>query len=337
MKFQDALSSLLQGKSLARPASKALFQELFQEKLAFAQAKTLLLLLARKGETPDEVLGCLDALKLFEPKKNLGIPHLIDTCGTGGDGSHSINVSTLAALVIAGAGGKVAKHGNRALSSRCGSSDLMEALGVNINTSPEKMIRSINSSDIGYFHAPLYHPTFSKMQPLRRLLKVRTIFNLLGPLSNPFKLSGQVIGVARAKYVPLFAKILSRQNLSCALVAHGTDGLDELSISAPSQLAWIRKNKISYEILTPEKTGLKRSKSPQIKIKSLTQSKKMALDFLQGKLQGSIRDMILLNAAAGLVVAGKAGTLREGVWVATQSVSQGKAFQAYLQLKAISN
>jgi len=190
---EDHVARLISGKNLSEKESRGIFLAAFSQKIGFSEVKTVLLLLAKKGESAEEISGCLKALTELEPPRSTKLAGLIDTCGTGGDGSHSINVSTLAAIVAAGAGARVAKHGNRAITSRTGSSDLLEAFGVNLDAGPEKMIRAIRKYGIGYFHAPFYHPVFSRVQQLRRQIGVKTVFNYIGPLANPLKLEGQMI------------------------------------------------------------------------------------------------------------------------------------------------
>jgi anthranilate phosphoribosyltransferase len=194
--FDGLLMRLMARRSLSLADSRKAFTLLFSQSIPAMKAKSFLLLLAKKGETADELLGCLQAIRRLEKPIGPRIPGLMDTCGTGGDGRHTINISTLVALVIAGAGGKIAKHGNRAISSRSGSSDLMESFGIKLNAPPKKMIEAIRRSGLGYFHAPFYHPVFAKMQPLRQSLKKRTILNLLGPLVNPMRLDYQLVGVS---------------------------------------------------------------------------------------------------------------------------------------------
>ncbi|MCM8776119.1 MAG: anthranilate phosphoribosyltransferase [Candidatus Omnitrophica bacterium] len=336
MKIEDVIASLLLKISLDIKTARAVFRKIFLEKVKMQDAKTILLLLARKGETSDELEGCLSALRALEPPIHVSIPNLIDTCGTGGDQSHSLNISTLSALVIAGAGGKVAKHGNRALSSQCGSSDLMEAFGVCLDAPRDQMINSIRRYGIGYFHAPFYHPVFSRMQPLRRNLKTRTIFNLLGPLVNPLKIQGQLVGVAKREYLKLFAKVLSRSKLRRAIVCHSEDGLDEISLSAPTHIAVIENRKVRYLKIKPRQFGFHAARPKSLQGGSIQYNRAVSLAVLKGKLRGPLRNMILLNSACGLYVAGQVRNLMEGIQMAAKSIDSGQAFQALTGLKKIS-
>lgn len=335
--IHSRLSELLTGKSFSLLNARMIFKMLFKEKLPFHQAKTLLLLMAAKGETSEELLGCLKALQQIEKPIRFKIPSLMDTCGTGGDSRCTINISTLAAIVIAGSGGKVAKHGNRAVTSKSGSSDLLESFGINLDASQKKMIRAIQTCGLGYFHAPSHHPVFSKMQPLRRSLKRRTILNLLGPLVNPMKLDYQLVGVAENRLIPLYAKVLARLGHKTALVCHSKDGMDEISTSAPTIVARIKSNHISYDKIRPEKYGLRRASLKDIRVNSVKESKRIAEKILTGKERGAARDMIVLNAAFGLWVCQKVRTVGDGIKLAQKAIDSGSALRVLSKLRKISN
>ncbi len=336
MEFNKALLPLLEGKHLTRNTSQQVFTSLIKGELDPLKAKALLLLLALKGETADEVLGCLRAVRRFEPAQKLKLSNLIDNCGTGGDNKQSFNISTLAAFVIAGAGGKVAKHGNRAVSSKCGSSDLMEALGVNLNARRGRMIEAIEKAGIGYFHAPLYHPAFLKLQGLRRELKTRTIFNLLGPLLNPFDLKYQLIGVAKKSYVKLFAEVLKQLKVKNALVVNSDAGEDEISAQGMTYAGLIHKGKIQYLKIYPPHSPIKGASASKLRGGSAMQNKKTAEHLLRGKLKGLLRETVLINAGAALVILGQANNLHEGFHLAAQSLDSGRALQALVKLRGIS-
>lgn len=331
------LARLITGQSLSRVDSRKFFHLLFTGAISCSKAKAFLLLLAQKGETADELLGCLEALQALEKPIGPKIPGLLDTCGTGGDGRQTLNVSTLVALVLAGAGVKIAKHGNRAISSRSGSSDLMEAFGVKLNASPQKMISAIKRSGLGYFHAPFHHPVFARMQPLRKTLGRRTIFNLLGPLVNPMRLDYQLVGVSCRRLLPLYAKVLSKLGRKAALVCHSTDGMDEISTSVPTTVAWITPNKIRMGVIRPSPLGLKKARISDLSVDSVKKSKLRAETILTGKEKGPARDTIILNAAFGLFLCGKANSVEEGIVFAEESIDSGNALQSLKQLKAWSN
>ena len=335
--FNGVLIRLITGQSLSLSDSRKTFTLLFTEALPFAKAKSFLLLLTLKGETADELLGCLQALQVLENPIGPRTAGLMDTCGTGGDGRSTINISTLVALVIAGAGGKIAKHGNRAISSRSGSSDLMESFGVKLDAHPRKMLQALKCSGLGYFHAPVYHPVFSRMQPLRQALKSRTILNLLGPLVNPMRLDYQLVGVAQKKLVPLYAKVLSRLGRKAALVCHSADGMDEISTSTPTTAAWVTPNRVRMTVIRPLAYGLQKAQASDLSVDSVKKSKQRAENILNGKDRGPSRDTIVLNAAFGLLLCGKARTVPEGIVLAKESLDSGKALNVLKQLKALSH
>jgi anthranilate phosphoribosyltransferase len=331
------LSRLLLGRSLSLADARKFFHLLFTGMIPFTKAKSFLLLLAQKGETADELLGCLQALQALEKPISSGPAGLMDTCGTGGDGRQTINISTLVALVIAGAGGKIAKHGNRAISSKSGSSDLMEAFGVKLDAAPKKMIAAIRHCGLGYFHAPLYHPVFARMQPLRTALKRRTILNLLGPLVNPMRLDHQLVGVSEKRLIPLYARVLSKSGRKTALVCHSFDGMDEISTSVPTTVAWVTPNKVRMSVIRPKPFGLQKARASDLSVNSVRGSKVLAESILCGKEKGPARDTVLLNAAYGLLICGKAGSVQKGISLAKESINSGKALNVLHQLKARTN
>lgn len=335
--FEEILAHLITGRSLSLSEARRSFMLLFKEKIPFERAKSFLLSLSLKGETSDELLGCVQALQALEKTEKTRISGVMDTCGTGGDGRQTINISTLVALVIAGAGGKIAKHGNRAISSKSGSSDLMEAFGVRLDASRKRMIQAVQRSGLGYFHAPYHHPVFSKMQPLRRALKRPTILNLLGPLVNPLRLDYQLVGVAQKRLIPLYAKVLSKLGRKNALVCHSQDGMDEISTSAPTTAAWVTPNKVRMTVIRPHSLGLKAARTRDLFACSVKSSKSRAQNILTSKEKGPARDTIVLNAAYGLLICGKAKTVREGIALAQKSIDSGRALNVLKQLKDLSH
>jgi anthranilate phosphoribosyltransferase len=331
------LSRLLLGQSLSLTEARKFFGLLFTGNIPFTQAKSFLLLLSQKGETADELLGCVQALQALEKSAAGRIPGIMDTCGTGGDGRRTLNISTLVALVIAGAGGKIAKHGNRAISSRSGSSDLMESFGVKLAASRKRMIQATRRSGLGYFHAPYHHPVFSKMQCLRRSLKRPSILNLLGPLVNPLRLDYQLVGVAQRRLIPLYAKVLSKLGRKNALVCYSHDGMDEISTSVPTTAAWVTPNHVRMTVIRPRGLGLKAATARNLSVDSVKQSKRKSEDILTGKEKGPARDTIILNAAYGLLICQKVDTVRKGIALAQRSIDSGKALRVLQELKAWSN
>ncbi|MDD5216560.1 MAG: anthranilate phosphoribosyltransferase [Candidatus Omnitrophica bacterium] len=331
------LTGLLEGRSLTEIQAEQIFGALFRGSLKDGAAKALLVLLADKGETAAEIIGCIRAIRDLEPVETVRIPHLMDTCGTGGDRSHSFNISTVAALVIAGAGGKVAKHGNHAISSKCGSSDLMIALGVRLDAPKGRMIDAIRRFGIGYFHAPFYHPSFRTVQGLRCSLRTRTIFNYLGPLLNPLKLEAQLVGVSRETDVDLYAHVIRRLAQSDALVCHSGDGLDEISTARSTGYALIRNKSIRYGKIVPGRCGFNRAKGHDYAGGTARENARLTLRILTGKRQGPLTDVIMMNAAAGLMISGVVKDINSGIRLAKNAIESGKAMKALNGLIKLSN
>lgn len=333
--FSSALPKLLTKKSLNFRESLALFDEFFSGRLNEAACKTILVLLSQKGVEADEMLGCLKALSKYEPPAKVAARGLLDTCGTGGDKSSSLNISTLAAIVAAGAGVKVAKHGNRAFTSKCGSSDLMESFGVNLNASAKTMIKAIKKNGFAYFHAPAHHPVVAKFQGLRKKLKIKTILNLVGPLTNPLALETKMVGTADEKTFHLYAKIFSKMKFKRALVVYSPkEHMDEISGASPSKAALIEKGRVKYFKIDPANYGMKKVSPNALKAASATACKSKARKILSGKETGAAATVVMLNSGTAIWTAGKAATLKEGIEMAYDSVHSGKAMIAIETLAA---
>jgi anthranilate phosphoribosyltransferase len=251
---------------------------------------------------------------------------LVDTCGTGGDTSGTFNISTATALVAAGAGVQVAKHGNRSISSKCGSADVMEALGVNINLPPSQVARCLQQTGIAFLYAPALHAAMKYVQPARRELRLRTVFNLLGPLTNPAKASAQVVGVYSAELVEKLAEALSELGLRRALVVHGRDGLDEITITCPTKIAEVREGRVRCYEVTPEEFGLQRAPISDIAGGDAKENAEIIRRILEGE-RSARRDVVLLNTAAALVAAGHADRIHDAVPIAAYAIDSGHARQ----------
>lgn len=299
-----------------------------------AQIGALLVGLQMKGETVDEIVGFAEAIRaaatpLIVRDSALDVSGterdaLLDTCGTGGDASGTFNISTATALVVAGAGVKVAKHGNRSVTSKCGSADVVEALGVNINLPAERMAECLEKVGIAFLFAPAMHTAMKYVQPARRELKMRTVFNLLGPLTNPANASCQVVGVYTGQLVEKLAQALLQLGLKRALVVHGWDGLDEITISGPTKVAEVRDGKVtSYEI-SPEQFGLQRAPLSALEGGDAQVNAAIIRAILDGE-RSPKRDVVLLNAAAALVAAGQAETMGAAIPVAAYAIDSGQA------------
>jgi anthranilate phosphoribosyltransferase len=288
-----------------------------------------------KGETVEEIVGFAEAIREAASPLQAADESaidvsgterdaLVDTCGTGGDASGTFNISTATALVAAGAGVRVAKHGNRSVTSKCGSADVMEALGVNINLTPARVAACLHEVGIAFLFAPALHSAMKFVQPARRELRLRTVFNLLGPLTNPAHASAQVVGVYSDDLVEKLAEALSMLGLRRALVVHGSDGLDEITTSGPTRVAEVRDGLVHTYEVTPEEFGLQRSPIESLSGGDAAANAQIIREILDGK-KSACRDVVLLNAAAALVAAGRADHLSGAIPVAAQAIDSGAA------------
>lgn len=322
-------------QSLSRDDARAVMTEVLSGKCTDAQIGALLVALHMKGETVEEIVGFAEAIRAEAEHLDLARNStvdvsgterdaLVDTCGTGGDASGTFNISTATALVVAGAGVRVAKHGNRSVSSKCGSADVMEALGVNIGLSAERLASCLEQVGIAFLFAPAMHSAMKYVQPARRELKLRTVFNLLGPLTNPARASAQVVGVYSADLVDKLAEALSILGLRRALVVHGADGLDEITITGPTRIAEVRSGTVkSYEV-SPEEFGLKRASIEAIVGGDAAANAQIIRQILDGR-KSPCRDVVLLNSAGGLVAGGRAERLVDALPMAAESIDSGRA------------
>ena len=340
-----------QGLSLAREEARAVMADVLAGNCTDAQVSALLVALRMKGETVEEIVGFAEAIRaaatplpinqsadalavsgtgrdaLLDTSpadSSAGYGALIDTSGTGGDASGTFNISTATAFVTAGAGVRVAKHGNRSISSKCGSADVMEALGVKIQLSPERAAQCLREVGICFLFAPDLHVAMKQVQKVRRELRLRTMFNLLGPLTNPAGASGQVVGVYSLELVEKLAEALSMLGLHRALVVHGLDGLDEITITGPSRVAEVRDGSLRAYEVTPEEFGLARATLNDISGGDAAENAAIIREILGGK-RSPKRDVVLLNAAAALVAAGRAEHLAEAIPIAARSIDSGAA------------
>ncbi len=332
----DALHRIANhGESLSREESRSVMTEVLTGRCTDAQIAGLLVALHMKGETVEEIVGFAEAIRAeaapLQVQQNSTVDvsdterdALVDTCGTGGDASGTFNISTATAFVAAGAGVRVAKHGNRSLTSKCGSADVMEALGVNITLPPDRLAACLKEVGMAFLFAPAMHSAMKFVQPARRELKLRTVFNLLGPLTNPAHASAQVVGVYSADLVEKLAEALSMLGLHRALVVHGSDGLDEITITGSTRIAEVREGNVrSYEV-TPEEFGLQRASLGEIGGGDAAANAAIIRAVLAGE-KSARRDVVLLNAAAALVAAGKANHLADALPLAVRSIDLGKA------------
>ena len=333
--FKGLLAKVATGASLSREEAARGFDRMMSGEATPSQMGGLLMGLRLRGETVDEITGAVTTMRA-KMQKVAAPPDAIDVVGTGGDASGSYNISTCAAFIVAGAGIPVAKHGNRALSSRSGAADVLGALGVKIDLRPDEITRCIYEAGIGFMFAPAHHPAMKHVGPTRVELGTRTIFNLLGPLSNPAGVKRQMVGVFSRQWVEPLANVLKNLGSECAYVVHGSDGLDEITTSGPTAVAALENGKVITFEIKPEDVGLSMSKPEQLRGGDAESNAAALTDVLKGK-KGPFRDVALLNAAAAIVVAGKAKDLKEGVAIATKSVDSAEAEGRLDRLIAVSN
>lgn len=320
--WPKVLSQITSGESLSTAEAAEAMRAVMAKQASEVQVAAFLMALRAKGETVDELEGFAEAVLSFATPVTTPCP-AVDTCGTGGDRSGTFNISTVAAIVVAGAGQLVAKHGNRAATSQAGSADVLEALGVAIDLQAAGVERCLDEVGIGFMLAPVFHPAAAYAAGVRRELKVPTVFNFLGPLSNPARPEAQVIGVSDGRMLPLMANVMARRGARATLV-QGLDGLDELSTVMPSVVYEVADHVSHKRMLDPEDLGIAHVRASELKGGDAQANAQIAHYILDGG-QGPKRDVVLLNAAAALAVAGKAGDIGEGVGIAAESIDSGNA------------
>ncbi|NBQ85359.1 MAG: anthranilate phosphoribosyltransferase [Methylophilaceae bacterium] len=326
MLFKDVLSQLLERRDLTQEVMLDVMHQVMGGGLSHAQIAAFLIALRAKGETVDEIAAAAMVMRELSTKVNIqDAAHLIDTCGTGGDGIQTFNVSTVCAFVAAAAGAKVAKHGGRSVSSTCGSADVLEALGVNVNQTPEQVAASVNEIGIGFMFAPNHHSAMKHAAPVRRELGIRTLFNLLGPMTNPATARRQVMGVFDKNLTGKLAQVLQKLGSEHVLVVHGADGMDEISFTGDTYVAELKS---THEL-------------KDIQIRDAQESKAMILDVLNGKhdteKSAAARDIVLMNAGAAIYVSGQAASLQAGIHKAAEVIDSGAALEKLNQLITLSN
>ncbi len=332
--IKEAISALVSGRSLAADDAAQVMEEIMQGEATPAQFGAFVTALRLKGETVDEIVGLARTMRARAiPVAVDGL--VVDTCGTGGDGSQTFNISTTAAFVAAGAGLKVAKHGNRAMSSQCGSADVLEALGVKIDLNAGQVQRCLQDVGIGFMFAPAFHPAMKYASVPRREIGIRTVFNILGPLTNPAGAKAQVLGVADDSLVEKMAQALQQLGCHHALVVHGEDGLDEITVAGETHICELKGNHILNYVISPEKIGLTRANSESLKGGNAKENAEMLRNILAGA-PGPQRDAVLMNTAAVLLAGDKVQTLLQGVELAQQTIDGGQALNKLEQLIELS-
>ncbi len=334
--FATVIEKLRGRQDLHAGEASAVMEEILAGRATHAQMAGFLIALSMKGERPAEVVGLARTMRANAVGLSKPRPDLFDTCGTGGDGASTFNVSSLAALVLAGCGVKVAKHGNRAVSSRCGSADLFTALGVTVDAPPATVERCLDECGAAFLFAPTFHPSMRHAGPVRRELGVRTVFNLLGPLTNPAGVRRQLVGVPRAAYTDLIARALGALGCERAWVAHGADGLDEISTTGYTKVSEFRAGRVRTFHLHPHDFGLPVAAAADLRAESPDDNEAIARAVLAGQ-SGPPRDMVLANAAAGLLITEQVTTLTAGVQTAAAAIDEGRAGQCLRRLAALSS
>jgi anthranilate phosphoribosyltransferase len=346
MEIAEAIKRTVDGRHLDRQEAESVMDGIMSGQATDAQIAAFLTALRMKSETVEELIGFARVMRRnaspVPAQSPVGAAYsgtdremLVDTCGTGGDAAGTFNISTATAFVVAGAGVRVAKHGNRSVSSVCGSADVVEALGIRIDLVPESVARCIDQVGIGFLYAPLLHNAMRYVMLARREIKIRTIFNLLGPLCNPANASAQVLGVYSERLTEMMAQVLCELGAQRAFVVHGADGLDEISISGETKISEVRGGEVRTYYLTPEDFGLARAPIEEIKGGDARRNAEIIQDILSGR-ESTHQDVVLLNAAAGLVAGGKAETLREGIRLARHAIQSGAALACLRRLISFS-
>jgi anthranilate phosphoribosyltransferase len=322
--IQSWIVELLDGRNLTRAEARECMEEIMNGDATQAQIAGFLVALRAKGETADEIAGCAEAMRDHVLPVQPTRPDLVDTAGTGGDGKQTLNISTAAALVAAAAGAGVAKHGNRAASSQTGSADVLEALGFNLELEPERIARSIDDLGFGFMFAQAHHPAMKHAAPVRRELGTRTVFNVLGPLTNPARARAQVVGVYSPDLVRPVAEALAQLGARRAFVVHGADGIDELSPTGPNLVCEVVDGGVRERTIDPEELGIERCHLRDLAGGSPSENASRIRSIFDGVENGA-RDAVLLNAAGAIAAGGHADDLREGLELAREAIDSGAA------------
>jgi len=336
MNFSEILNKVVTGDNLSFDEARAAMENIMNGTLTPAQIASLVTALRIKGETKDEISGFVTAMKNGAIRLPQSFPNAVDTCGTGGDKLNTFNISTTAAIVAAGAGVIIAKHGNRSASSKSGSADVLEALGINLNVTTETELHALNKIGIAFLFARSHHPALKHAGPTRKEIGIRTVFNLIGPMTNPAGAGIQLMGVFREADILKVANVLKKLGAKRAMVVSGHDGMDEISLSSPTDVAELKNGEIiSYQI-SPEEFGIKSAPLETLKGGSPEDNAKIIFEILNGTV-GPKTDIVLLNAGAVIYLSGKADSIKSGIEMAEEAISSGMAKKKLEQLVKISN
>lgn len=333
--LKESLAKLIRKEDLSEAEMVQATNIIMEGQASQAQIGSFLTALRLKGETVNEIVGAAKVMREKALKVKYEAPVVIDTCGTGGDGSNTFNISTTAAFIVAAAGIPVAKHGNRAMSSRCGSADLLEALGIKVDLSPERVEECIKEAGIGFLFAPAFHSAMKHVVGPRRELGFRNIFNVLGPLTNPAGANCQLLGVYDPNLTEVLAEVLQRLGVKRAMVVHGGGGLDELSLEGVNKVSFLKDDAIETFSLRAEDVGLEPVSNQLLKGEKPSDNAKLTEKILNGSEQGAPLAVVLLNAAAALMVAGEVSDFKAGITMARQLITNGRAYEKLQQLRKI--
>jgi anthranilate phosphoribosyltransferase len=336
MNIREGIEKIVNRVNLAEADMIDVMNEIMTGEATPLQVAALLTALRMKGETVEEITGAARVMREKAHRVNVGSKTILDTCGTGGDQKGTFNISTTVAFVLAGAGINVAKHGNRSVSSQSGSADVLGALGVKVDAPKERVEECISKIGIGFLFAPLLHEAMKYAVQPRRDIGIRTIFNILGPLTNPAVATHQLIGIYSGELVSMIAHVLKNLGSVRAMVVHGLEGLDEISLCGPTQVAELRDGEVKEYVIEPEQFGLKRCRLEELHGGSPTQSAVIVRGVLDGKT-GPARDVILLNSGAALYISANAATIHDGIRLASESIDSGKARRKLEQLVEMTN
>ncbi|MEE9493396.1 MAG: anthranilate phosphoribosyltransferase [Gammaproteobacteria bacterium] len=332
MDMQTAIRKVTEREDLSMQQMQTVMQLIMSGQASDAQTAGFLIGLRMKGETVEEITAAAQVMRELSVRVEVAAtPHLVDTCGTGGDGASTFNISTASAMVVAAAGAKVAKHGNRSVSSSCGSADVLEAAGVNLDLSAEQVARCVQEVGVGFLFAPKHHSAMKHVIGPRKEMGVRTLFNLLGPLTNPASAPNQVMGVFSTEWVEPLAHVLKQLGSHHVMIVHAEDGLDEISVAAPTTVAELKDGEVSVYSITPEQFGLQRTRLSGLSVENAQQSLAMINAVLNNE-SGSALDIVVLNAGAAIYVAGLTETLEAGITRAAEVIADGQAKAVFQQL-----
>ncbi len=332
--FTHYLNTIIQGNNLSETQMAEMLSEIFSGEIPDTQVAAFMAALATKGETYEELAGAAQAMRKKAVKIHCNASTVIDTCGTGGDGLNTFNISTTTAFVVAGCDIMVAKHGNRSISSKCGSADVLESLGVNLDVDPEIVEEAMNEVGIGFMFAPKYHGAMRFAAKARQETKIRSIFNMLGPLTNPAAANCQLLGVYAPELTEMFANTLKMLGLKRAFVVHGHDGLDEISICDATRISELNDGSVKTYDIHPEDYFGELADPSDLKGGDATENAEITKSILSGNETGPKRNIVLLNSAAALMAAGKADTLKDGIKLAADAIDSGKALEKLEALAA---